>query len=387
MNGRTPFLWVILVSIQMIFSAFPSDGWCDCSLARRDEEQHYKKVKRSLPYGNNVSAQLPVVSFRDKPGRLSSTAAVRARETVTQCGPGDICITMAGDFLDVYGQYGIRYWEPNRQVNLFVPIHMPLAQQVGETDQYRVPSWNGRIFYMKLSQNGHYRALQAYDDGEDPDNPELRIFNVNLVYYRKQGMDYSAYEAGAAACALELYVDASNQVTDYVLLVYDQNHEFVEESAFAPGDQVDALFWGINDDDPSWWYRISLDGFETVEHEPVFYYASWLPGRDIPCKNCWFDLAQSPLYCRLEGWNEDEDENATVAFSDTTYLRRLGEINADAPPQYDMITVDNDSGNCFITAVNRPVNPLLLILSLVLILIWGLLAERVRLKHQEKPSD
>jgi hypothetical protein len=246
------------------------------------------------------------------------------------CGENEYCGTLTGAFDAVYGQVGIYYYNTNVQSNVFLPLYVKEAALLNNEYilPYRIPKWDGKVFWLKISSDKPPVWIQPFYLDDDPSCAGcMKFISHGMVYKNGEKLitnpDYYAdWPYGGALTYMYIRLDSSFRVKDYTIDVYDIDDNLPPEGEGLKlniGDQIQSIFVeDDNNDETGGWEFVYMDDPVTVTQEPLIEYAGYIPGRNF-MPTAWngklsrasdhaqTDLADIDLYYRFVGYVVDPD--------------------------------------------------------------------------------
>ena len=226
--------------------------------------------------------------------------------SLSACGENAFCAELEGDFDAVYGDVGVEYFDDFYKANLFVPVVTSIVEKPANSNEYRIPEWEGKIFYIKINEKTGFQPLQTLYEGISDKDPNLNVFMVYDINIKEEGVQYD--DEYGDYFTIELLADNNHNVVDYAINIeYADGSEITRK--FKKGDSVDIGWWGTKEGDVDYIYGTTFESYVEITKDATFAYADWILGEEIPCSKCKMSIGDLPLYYRLEGWPENYDES------------------------------------------------------------------------------
>lgn len=186
------------------------------------------------------------------------------------------------------------------------------AQRIGVTDDYEVSGWTRSAYWFDVG-NGIPRLLSSelidpnyVPAPGDPFSDSGHLNFSQLVKYRENGRDYSAYPEGAAYATVFFVSDpVSGQVLDAIVDLYDANSVYEKTEYLYEGDSLQPLLVAYRLSEPEFLYFAEYGDFIPLSNNVSIGLANYVPGVDFVDPDLvGFDAANAPLQLLLEGYRE-----------------------------------------------------------------------------------
>jgi len=240
---------------------------------------------------------------------------------VTETLTGDL----AGDWDVVTGFVTFPFSFDGIETDYLLVRGLP-TERLSGGDTYQVGHWKRAAYWIDAG-DGVPRLLASellnpnyVPSLEDPfvDGGELNY--AQLVLYREQGRDYSAYTEEAAFGNLFFVVDpASGEVINAAIDLYDAGNLYEKTVFLFEGDSLLPLLISYKLAEPEFLYFAEYGDFITLSQEFNIGLADHVPGRhfvDPALSNVGFDAAAAPLNLLLEGFASVPGDDPLWAYSD-----------------------------------------------------------------------
>lgn len=242
---------------------------------------------------------------------------------VTETLTGDL----AGDWDVVTGFVTFPFSFDGIETDYLLVRGLPTERLPGG-DTYQVNHWKRSAYWIDAG-DGAPRLLSSelldpnyVPDPDDPDDPFVDGGELNfaqLVLYREQGRNYSAYPQQAAFGNLFFVVDpASGEVIDAAIDLYDAGSVYEKTVFLFEGDSLLPLLITYKLDEPEFLYYAEYGDYITLSQGFDIGLADHVPGRhfvDPALNDVGFDAAAAPLMLLLEGFAEVPGDDPLWAYS------------------------------------------------------------------------
>jgi hypothetical protein len=263
----------------------------------------------------------PAATFRRESGDGSPLAqryldGLRSTPSNRAGGEGETFFgDLAGDWDEVTGYITFPYsWDD--VVDDYILVRGLPAERLPDSNTYQVNNWTRSAYWIDIG-DGRPRFLSSKlldpDYVPEPDDPFVDSGELNyaqLVLYREEGRDYSAYPEEAAFGSLLFLVDpVSGQVIDAVVDLRDANGEYEKTEYLYVGDELQPLLNTYVLTEPESIYYAFYGDFITLSQDHTVDRASYIPGLDFvdpDLAELEFDAYNAPLTLLLEGFSEPD---------------------------------------------------------------------------------
>jgi hypothetical protein len=192
-------------------------------------------------------------------------------------------------------------------------------------DLYQVQGWQRSAYWINTG-DGIPRLLSSEliipGYVPEPDHPFTDAGDLNyaqLVLYREQGRDYSAYLAGGAFAVLLFVADPDNgDVIDAVVDLYDADGNYEKTEYLYAGDSIMPLLISYRLSEPDVLYYAEYTDYIPLTQDVSINLANHVPGVDFidPFLNAIGFDADRPLELLLEGFRDLGNGETQWAYSE-----------------------------------------------------------------------
>lgn len=268
------------------------------------------------PAGTRGAVLRTEVQFRREPGSGSALEQRyfdnRAGAAPAGAGQGQsLFANLPGQWDQVSGFVTFPYSADGISVDQLLLRGLP-AQRIGVTDNYEVSGWTRSAYWFDVG-NGIPRLFSSelidrnyVPAPGDPFSDSGHLNFSQLVKYRENGRDYSAYPEGAAYATVFFVSDpVSGQVLDAIVNLYDATSEYEKTEYLYEGDSLQPLLIAYRLSEPEFLYFAEYGDFIPLSDNVSIGLADYVPGVDFVDPDLvGFDAANAPLELLLEGYRE-----------------------------------------------------------------------------------
>jgi hypothetical protein len=266
--------------------------------------------------GGTRAVLRPEIQFRREPGSGSALeqryldGKITAAPAVSGQGQS-LFANLPGEWDQVSGFVTFPYSFDGTTVDQLLLRGLP-AQRIGVTDDYEVSGLTRSAYWFDVG-NGIPRMFSSelidpnyVPAPGDPFSDSGQLNFSQLVKYRENGRDYSAYPEGAAFATVFFVSDpVSGQVLDAIVDLYDANSEYEKTEYLYEGDSLQPLLLAYRLSEPEFLYFAEYGDFIPLSNNVSIGLANYVPGVDFVDPDLvGFDAANAPLQLLLEGYRQ-----------------------------------------------------------------------------------